>query len=70
MGKIVKNYVYNVAYQILVLIVPIVTAPYLARVLGADNLGIYSYVNSSGNIITTIALLGIYSYGNRQIAYV
>lgn len=70
MGKLAKNYLYNVAYQILVLLAPIVTAPYLSRVLGADNLGIYSYVNSSGNIITTISLLGIYAYGNRQTAYV
>lgn len=70
MEKIAKNYFYNVAYQILTMIAPIVTAPYLARVLGAEKLGIYSYVNSSGNIITTISLLGIYAYGNRQTAYV
>ena len=70
MGNIVRNYLYTAAYQILILIAPIVTAPYLARVLGADNLGIYGYVNSSGNIITTISLLGIYAYGNRQTAYV
>lgn len=70
MGKIAKNYLYTASYQILVLIAPIITAPYLARVLGATNLGIYSYVNSSGNIITTLTLLGIYAYGNRQTAYV
>lgn len=70
MGRITKNYIYNLAYQLLVLIAPLVTAPYLARVLGASNLGIYSYVNSSGNIVTTISLLGIYAYGNRQTAYV
>ena len=70
MGKIAKNYLYNAAYQILILIAPIITAPYLARVLGASNLGIYSYVNTSGNIITTLSLLGIYAYGNRQVAYV
>ena len=70
MGKMAKNYFYNAAYQILAIVAPIITAPYLARVLGADNLGIYSYVNSSGNIITTISLLGIYAYGNRQTAYV
>lgn len=70
MGKIGKNYIYSVLYQILVLIAPIITAPYLARVLGADSLGIYSYVSSSGSIITTISLLGIYAYGNRQTAYV
>lgn len=70
MGRIARNYFYNAAYQLLILITPIVTAPYLARVLGADNLGIYSYVNSSGNIIITLSLIGIYTYGNRQTAYV
>lgn len=70
MGRITKNYIFNLAYQLLVLFAPLITAPYLARVLGASNLGIYSYVNSSGNIITTLSLLGIYAYGNRQTAYV
>ena len=70
MGKLAKNYIYNFAFQILVLITPIITAPYLSRVLGPANLGIYGYVNSSGNIIYTVSLLGIYAYGNRQIAYV
>ena len=46
------------------------TAPYLARVVGAERLGIYSFVSSSGNIIITLSLLGIYSYGCRQTAYV
>ena len=70
MGRITKNYFYNLAYQLLTILTPIITAPYLSRVLGADNLGIYGYVNSSGNVITTLALLGIYAYGNRQTAYV
>lgn len=70
MGKLKKNYIYNIMYQLLVILTPIITAPYLVRVLGASNLGIYSYVNSSGSIVTTISLLGIYAYGNRQIAYV
>ena len=70
MGRIGKNYVYNLAYQIIVLLAPIVTAPYLARVVGAERLGIYSFVSSSGNIIITLSLLGIYSYGCRQTAYV
>ncbi len=70
MGRITRNYLYNAAYQLLVILTPIITAPYLARVLGADQLGIYGYVNSSGNIITTCSLLGIFAYGNRQTAYV
>ena len=33
--SIVKNYLYNLSYQILIIILPLVTASYLARVLGA-----------------------------------
>lgn len=70
MNKIVENYLYNVMYNILVLIAPLVTAPYLARILGAEQLGIYSYVNSATSIIISISIIGLYSYGSRQIAYV
>lgn len=70
MNKIVKNYFYNVLYNILVLLTPLITAPYLARLLGAKKLGIYSYINSSTSIIISISIIGLYSYGARQIAYV
>lgn len=70
MGRIVKNYLYNLIYQLLVILVPLLTAPYLARVLGANGTGQYSYVNSMTCLICTIVMLGIYNYGNRQIAYV
>ena len=70
MNKISKNYFYNLAYQILVLITPIITAPYLSRILGADNLGVFGYVRSSGSIISGLSLLGIFAYGTRLTAYV
>ena len=69
MGRIASNYIYNVIYKLITLLTPILTAPYLSRVLGADSLGIYSYVSSSGSIVSTLAMLGIYAYGTRQIAY-
>lgn len=69
MNKLVKNYVYNLVYQIVVIIVPLITIPYLTRVLQPENLGIYTYVTSSASIINTIGILGLYNYGNRQIAY-
>ncbi|MBQ6173911.1 MAG: flippase [Clostridia bacterium] len=69
MNRILRNYVLDVAYEIVALLVPLVTAPYLTRVLHAENYGIYSYVQSVGGMIITLSLLGIYSYGNRQIAY-
>jgi len=69
LNRVTKNYLYNAAYQVFILLVPLVVTPYLARVLGPDNLGIYSYVFSVTNIISIITLIGIYNYGNRQIAY-
>ena len=40
-----KNYLYNMAYQILAILLPLITTPYLSRVLGAESIGIYSYRN-------------------------
>lgn len=67
--RIIKNYIYNVMYQLFVMMVPLVLSPYLARTLGADQLGIYNYIFSTATLITTITLLGTYSYGAREVAY-
>ena len=69
-NRLQRNYIYNLAYQILVLLTPLITAPYLAKVLGAEKTGVYSYVHSFTVTICTIVMLGIYNYGSRQIAYV
>ena len=44
--SLTKNYFYNLIYQVLVLILPLVTVPYVSRVLGAEGIGIYSYTIS------------------------
>ena len=41
--SITRNYIYNMVYQVLILILPLITTPYLSRVLGAEGVGIYSY---------------------------
>lgn len=69
MGRIVRNYIYNMLYQLFILIVPLITIPYLARILGSEKLGVFSYVRTVTVMITTLSLIGIYDYGNRQIAY-
>lgn len=70
MSKITRNYVYNICFQLVTLLTPLVLSPYLARTVGATGLGVYAYVCSASNIICTITLLGTYNYGCRQIAYV
>lgn len=63
-----KNYIYSLLYQILTMIIPFMTAPYVARVLGADGVGTYSYTQSYMTYFTMIAALGTASYGMREIA--
>lgn len=67
--SITKNYIYNLIYQILVLILPLITAPYISRVLGAVNIGIYSYTLSISAYFILFGSLGIALYGQREIAY-
>lgn len=67
--SITKNYIYNLTYQILVLILPIITTPYVSRVLGAENIGIYSYTVSITTYFILFGTLGVALYGQRQIAY-
>ena len=64
-----KNYIYNLIYQLLVLILPLITTPYLSRILGAENIGIYSYTLSISTYFILFGSLGIAIYGQRQIAY-
>ena len=67
--SITKNYLYNLAYQILVMILPIIITPYISRVLGAENIGIYSYTLSISTFFILFGSLGIALYGQREIAY-
>ena len=66
--SIKKNFIYNLSYQILTLILPLVTAPYLSRVLGADQIGQYSYTYSVAGYFVLFSMLGVNNYGNRSVA--
>lgn len=66
--SIKKNLVLSTAYQILSVLTPFITAPYVSRVLGADGIGVFSYTNSVQMYFSLFAALGIASYGNREIA--
>ncbi|MDL2276771.1 flippase [Breznakia sp. OttesenSCG-928-G09] len=68
--KVIVNYIYSSAYQLFLIIVPFITAPYLARVLTEDPVGINSYVSSIVQIFSLVGLLGLNSYSTREIAYV
>lgn len=70
-GKsIKKNYILNLMYQILSILTPVITAPYLSRVLGADGIGVVSLAENHVSYFVLFACMGVYTYGRREISYV
>ena len=66
----IKNYIYNISYKVLTLIIPLITAPYLARVIGAEGTGTFAYIYSISHFFMLAAKLGVMNYGTREIAKV
>lgn len=69
MGKVIKNFMYNSLYQILVIVIPLIMMPYLSRTLGTTAIGINSYTTSVVTLFSTIGMLGLNKYSQREIAY-
>lgn len=63
-----KNYIFNVIYQVFILIVPLITTPYISRILGVNGVGQYSFTQSLANYFVILAVLGFGNYAQREIA--
>ena len=68
--NIKSNFIFNALYQISAIIIPLVTLPYLTRVLHAQGLGEYSFAYSVAYYFYLFIRLGLHNYGNRTIAFV
>ena len=68
--KILSNFLYQASYQLLLIIMPIVTIPIVSRALGPDGIGVYQYVFSIVGYFVLVAGLGLQNYGVREIAIV
>ncbi len=65
-----KNLIYNFVYQILAILQPLITTPYISRVLGPTRTGEYSYSYAIAYYFVMITMLGLNNYGNRTIAVI
>lgn len=66
-GKSLKrNYVLNLIYQILAVVLPFITTPYISRVLLAEGVGAYSYTLATATYMGTFAIMGMDTYGQLQ----
>lgn len=68
--KLTANYFYNLIYQILLIISPVITVPFLSRSLGVSGVGEYSYCYTLAGYFIMVATLGCDIYGRREISYV
>ena len=66
--KVLKNYAYNLSYQLLVIVLPIITTPYVTRVFSSNDLGTYGYFNSIVTYFILLATLGVANYGTKEIS--
>jgi O-antigen/teichoic acid export membrane protein len=68
MKSLKSNFLWNASYQLLLIITPLITTPYLSRVLGAQQVGVYSYTCSIASYFVMFATLGMSQYGVRAVA--
>lgn len=66
-SKIKKNYLFSITYQIFAILVPIITTPYISRVLSVEGIGIYSYTYSIMRYFWLFSAIGISTLGVRTI---
>ncbi|MDD5016800.1 MAG: oligosaccharide flippase family protein [Eubacteriales bacterium] len=67
-NRIAKNYIYNLIYNALNIIVPMITVPYVTRIILPAQMGMFSTAQSIFTIVTIAAQFGVLIYGTRSIA--
>ena len=63
-----KNFGYNLILTFCNYLFPLITYPYVSRVLGVNKIGICNFVDSIINYFILFSTLGVVSYGIREIA--
>lgn len=63
-----KNAVFMMIYEVAIYLSPLITAPYIARILGTYGTGVYSYTVSIATYFMVLTQLGVKMYGRREIA--
>lgn len=67
-SNVKKNYLYNLIYQVFSLITPLITTPYVSRVLSGAGVGQYSFTYSLVSYFVLFGALGFGVYAQREIA--
>lgn len=68
--KSLINIIYTIIYQLLLVVLPIVTTPYVSRILGVEGIGKLSYVSTVVSYFVMFEQFGLDLYGRKEIACV
>lgn len=69
MNNFKNNLIYSTIYQVLQILTPLITTPYLCRCLGGEGIGEYTYSYTIAQYFSLFIMLGLANYGNRSIAF-
>lgn len=69
-NSIKKNAILNIVYNIINIIFPLITFPYISRVLTVEKLGNVTFFSTVANYAVMLAALGISTYGIRAVSHV
>ncbi|MFT8469950.1 MAG: oligosaccharide flippase family protein [Oenococcus sp.] len=67
-SRVFQNLIYQSFYQLLKIMMPLITVPIVSHALGASGVGQYSFANSIAQYFVLVAALGLPLYGTREIA--
>ncbi|WP_086338440.1 oligosaccharide flippase family protein, partial [Enterococcus sp. 5B3_DIV0040] len=70
MRKLIGNVFYQSIFQVLKIVLPVITIPIVSKALGPSGIGEYNYMNSIVSYFLLFAGLGMDMYGIREIAIV
>ena len=68
MASIKRNATYNVMLNVSRVIFPLITAPYISRILEPNGIGLFNFANTYAGYFALFAVLGIPTYGIREVA--
>ena len=68
MKSIKKNFLYNILLNVSAVVFPLITAPYVARVLEPDGIGLINFSGTYAGYFAMVAVLGIPNYGIREVS--
>ncbi len=69
-ASIKRNFLFNLLKNISLVLFPMITFPYLSRVLGPEGIGKTNFANSVIQYFVMLSALGIPLYGTREVAKV